>query len=148
MPWLRTHRPGARDAERGGAPAPWRGGCTPACTGPEVARARARPGLPGRGRAQAPRNGIPPTYPAILCGHGHGWPTAAASAYGTATGLPNSVPVFSDRWYCNEKSVMHTYIPPTFPQYSAIAVSARPPHSPTAILRDQLGAPGAPPRGT
>ena len=32
----------------------------------------------------------------------------------TVHGLPNSVPVFSDRWYCNEKSVMTAYTPRLF----------------------------------
>ena len=56
MPWLRTCRPGARAAERSGALAPWRQGCTLACTGPEGARAMARPGGAGTG-ASTDRHG-------------------------------------------------------------------------------------------
>ena len=56
--------------------------------------------------------GSPPTpsaYPAILCDPLHARPRQRVRVRETVHGLPNSVPVFSDRWYCNEKSVMTAY---------------------------------------
>ena len=56
MPWLRTGSPRRprRVAQRSGPS--WREGCTLACTGPEGARARARPGGAGTG-ASTDRHG-------------------------------------------------------------------------------------------
>ena len=66
------------------------------------------PAEPGRGQAQTPRRG-PTGYPAILCDHGHGMPTAPAYGTGVRHAVPNSVPVLRDRWYSKEKSVMPAY---------------------------------------
>lgn len=53
-----------------------------------LARSRG-PAPPGRGQAPTPRRG-PTGYPALLCDHGHGMPTA--SAYGTGDGMPCLIP--------------------------------------------------------
>ena len=63
---------------------------------------------------------------------------ATGAGAGPAHGLPNSVPGFLRPCNCNEKSVMTAYTAPTFPLYSAIAVSAPSPRHrrrspPTAV---------------
>lgn len=44
-----------------------------------------------------------------LCDYGHAYPAASAYGIGVRHAVPNSVPGFSDRWYCKEKSVMTAY---------------------------------------
>ena len=63
--------------------------------------------------------------------HSHATDTGAETVHG----LPNSVPGFSDRCNCNEKSVMTAYTAPTFPRYSANALLASPPALPAGVLR-------------
>lgn len=80
----------------------------------EDARARSRPSLLGRGRAgcgpaPARHRRIPP-----FCVTGPTHSPATGTGAGPANGLPNSVPGFSDRCNCNEKSVMTAYTPLLF----------------------------------
>lgn len=62
--------------------------------------------------------------------------------------MPNSVPVFSDRCNCNEKSVMYTYIAPLFRGIPRTVPRPARLTPRLAILRGYRGATGSPRRGT
>lgn len=108
MPSLRHDRPGARAAERSGALAPSRSGGTGACA---AARTLARSRGPARwDGGKRRRSG----YAAGISRH-FVWPSPhlayrPGAGAGTVHGLPNSVPVFSDRCNCKGKSIMTAYI--------------------------------------
>jgi hypothetical protein len=90
-------------------------------------RGRSREGaarLAGTGASRV-RTGIGrPRHTPPSCVTGPTPSLATGTGAGTVHGSPNSVPGFSDRCNCNEKSVMTAYTAPTFPRYSATAVSA------------------------
>lgn len=121
-----ANRPGARCAERSGAQAPSRWGCTVACTVSEDARAQPRPGSAGTGASAvrtAPRHRpIPPscvTTATPIQRHRRTAPAAAIHAQFRPGFL---------RPLVLQRKVRYVYIHrPLFPRYSAEGPSASEP---------------------
>lgn len=141
MTSLRTHRPGARPrsaAERGSAAMRAHRVMHRRRGRPRAAAAASRSRRTGASAVGADRGPIPPSCVTTATPS----PRQRVRVRDTARGMPNSVPGLSDRWDCNEKSVMTAYIVRLFRWIPRPAPRRLPP--PRSIL---VRAPARAPRG-